>query len=259
MHSLDNQTEPTEAEPTEAERMPQRRSSSPVAAIAGLLLLAIAGVYFAPQVTATIDALTGRAAVRDIVVGNSRSYAGDRLRVELNGVTAPVDGSTLQGYLLNADGGFFCGDLTVDSGAINQDVDAPGRNLIGLYEQFQIMQQQTRFDVSLPSTALHHLRQITSAAGDTPAGKGYALGMAEQAALLNTHAGFARDELNKGNLTVAKRHIEHVLNILYGQYDPNYGDQDGDTVVEDPGDGLGVLFYASQANTVLGVVATRPM
>jgi hypothetical protein len=222
--------------------------------VMGILAVVIAGVSFAPRVAATVGALTGRAGVRDVVEGGFPSYAGDRLFVDLDGVTVGPQ-QTLQGYLLSEEGGFFCGDLPVSNGSIDHTVDAPGRNLIGLYDQFQIMQQTTRFDVSLPPTALHHLRQITSNAGDTPEGKGYALGMAEQAELVNIHANLAKASLNANKLTEAKQHIEHVLNILYGKFDPNYGDQDGDTVIEDPGDGLGVLFYASQADTVLGVVA----
>ncbi len=231
-----------------------RRAARRVAVL-GVLAVVIAGVYFAPQVAATVDALTGRASVRDITVGTFPSYASDRLIVDLAGVSAPPQGSSMQGYLLSAEGGFFCGDLPVVNNAISHSVDAQGRNLIGLYDQFQIMQQQTRFDVSLPATALHHLRQVTSSAQDTPEGKGYALGMAEQAELVDTHAKLAQASLNDGNLIAAKQHVEHVLNILYGKFNPEYGDQDGDTLIGDPGDGLGVLFYASQADTVLGVVA----
>jgi plastocyanin len=49
--------------------------------------------------------------------------------------------------------------------------------------------------------------------------------------------------LQRGNLTTAKRHAEHLVNLIVGKESADYGDVDGDGVIEDPGDGTGAVVY----------------
>ncbi|MEZ4615183.1 MAG: hypothetical protein R2867_06685 [Caldilineaceae bacterium] len=98
---------------------------------------------------------------------------------------------------------------------------------------------------------LGYLCTVLDSADGTPDNVGYGVGVAEQAKILADHAGFARDAANAGNRTEARRHAEHVLNILYGSNDPRYGDQDNDGVPTNPGDGFGLLPYREQMDSTL--------
>jgi serine/threonine protein kinase/anti-sigma-K factor RskA len=68
----------------------------------------------------------------------------------------------------------------------------------------------------------------------------------EQAALAKEHMDYLEQALQQNDLALAKRHAEHVINILEGKDGPNYGDFNGDGVVQDPGDTVGVLGYLKQ-------------
>lgn len=59
------------------------------------------------------------------------------------------------------------------------------------------------------------------------------------------HTTFIRDELDLGDLDEARRHAEHVINIVDGANGPLFGDLDGDGLAQNPGDGVGVIPYAS--------------
>src|SRR5258707_3168300 len=49
-----------------------------------------------------------------------------------------------------------------------------------------------------------------------------------------------------GDAKSMDRHIEHMLNILEGKGGPDYGDFDGNGVLQDPGDGFGIDHYIDQ-------------
>jgi plastocyanin/uncharacterized membrane protein YozB (DUF420 family) len=58
--------------------------------------------------------------------------------------------------------------------------------------------------------------------------------------------------IGRGELTTAKRHAEHVVNLVVGKYSADYGDLDGDGVIEDPGDGTGAVVYLERLRAALG-------
>lgn len=69
-----------------------------------------------------------------------------------------------------------------------------------------------------------------------------------QTNLATDHAQFMIDDLAAGNLENAKRHAEHMINILVGEDAPEFGDLDGNGFPENPGDGVGVRVYLQQAD-----------
>jgi plastocyanin/uncharacterized membrane protein YozB (DUF420 family) len=69
---------------------------------------------------------------------------------------------------------------------------------------------------------------------------------------LQMHAGEMQDALKRGNLSTARRHAEHLINLAEGKQGPDYGDADGDGVVEDPGDGTGALVYLDRVLAASG-------
>jgi plastocyanin/uncharacterized membrane protein YozB (DUF420 family) len=52
--------------------------------------------------------------------------------------------------------------------------------------------------------------------------------------------------VGRGELATAKRHAEHLVNLIVGKQSVDYGDVDGNGVVEDPGDGTGAVVYLSR-------------
>lgn len=60
------------------------------------------------------------------------------------------------------------------------------------------------------------------------------------------HAEELQAAIQRSNLATAKRHAEHLVNLIEGRTGADYGDLDKDGVVEDPGDGVGALTYLQQ-------------
>lgn len=76
-------------------------------------------------------------------------------------------------------------------------------------------------------------------------------GANQQLALANLHTTFLQDELDNDDLTEARRHAEHVYNILAGKAGQFFGDIDSDGMPQNPGDGVGVLSYLTEIESRL--------
>lgn len=103
------------------------------------------------------------------------------------------------------------------------------------------------FNGVIPAGSLLHIRHIVTAFPANPGGKAFLIGAEEQLALAIEHADLLQNELTAGNLREARRHAEHVVNILEGEKGPSFGDLDGDTIAQNPGDGFGVRAYLEGA------------
>jgi plastocyanin len=57
---------------------------------------------------------------------------------------------------------------------------------------------------------------------------------------------------SRGELATAKRHAEHLVNLIVGKSSPDYGDVDGDGNIEDPGDGIGAVVYLQRVRNAVG-------
>ena len=53
----------------------------------------------------------------------------------------------------------------------------------------------------------------------------------------------------RGELVTAKRHAEHLINLIVGKQSVDYGDVDGDGSIEDPGDGTGAVVYLERVRS----------
>jgi plastocyanin len=103
------------------------------------------------------------------------------------------------------------------------------------------------FNGTVPAGSLLHIRHIVTAFPANPDGNAFLNGAQAQLALAAEHAGFLLDELASDNIREAQRHAEHVINILDGETGATFGDLDGDTVPQNPGDGFGVRAYLEGA------------
>lgn len=103
------------------------------------------------------------------------------------------------------------------------------------------------FNDTIPEGSLVHIRHVVTAFPANPDSKAFLIGAQEQLQLAADHAGLLLDELANGNLREAQRHAEHVVNILDGETGSVYGDLDGDSLAQNPGDGFGVRSYLEGA------------
>jgi len=111
------------------------------------------------------------------------------------------------------------------------------------------------FSGQYPPASLDIYRQLLVSSTE-PTSKPYLTGAMEQIGVAQEHQTFMLEALNKGNLDEARHHVEHVVNILSGKGNPNYGDLDKNGTVENPGDDVGVIRYITQAIHVLSSVGS---
>ena len=124
--------------------------------------------------------------------------------------------------------------LSIYDGAIltlEPNINTPG-------EMGPIVMQGT-----IPPNALVHIRNIAVRFAENPEGISFLVGGETQLALAREHTGFMQEELAAANLADARRHAEHVVNILNGEGGEFFGDLDGDGIPQNPGDGVGVVGY----------------
>lgn len=196
-------------------------------------------------------------------VGTLRFADNDTVRsgnfiLHMDGLDSPTPGSHYELWLtddnrektLN-----LVSQLVVNNGRVNFE-GSTEQNLLGDYSQVIIslepdddpeagMSDQIAFAGRLPGESLAHLRQVTFK--DPVNGKGFLPGAEEQILIAISHAGFVQEALAAGDLNEARRHAEHVVNILEGKEGPHFGDLDGDGLAQNPGDGFGVRSYLAQA------------
>ena len=103
------------------------------------------------------------------------------------------------------------------------------------------------FNGTVPAGSLLHIRHVVTAFPANPDGNAFLIGAQGQMHHAMEHTGFLLDELANDNIREAQRHAEHVTNILDGESGANFGDLDGDTVAQNPGDGFGVRAYLEGA------------
>ncbi|MEZ4712053.1 MAG: formylglycine-generating enzyme family protein [Caldilineaceae bacterium] len=72
------------------------------------------------------------------------------------------------------------------------------------------------------------------------------------------HTGFLRDALSETDMPGARRHSEHINNVLDGENGFSFGDLDRNGLPENPGDGVGVRVYLAAVRQSLEELAELP-
>ncbi len=179
---------------------------------------------------------------------------------DLAGFPAPGSG-ILIGWLTD-DAGTPYKMGTVQAGTQTQFVDSEGRDLFGLFSgalvTIEESDQVTEPGVialkgAVPPSLLTSLRELAVKAA-TPTGIAFDPGHREQAKILETHGGLLDEAAKANDYKGMRLHAEHVINIVVGQNNPQYGDLDGDGETQNPGDGFGVAEYANGLISLLDKV-----
>jgi plastocyanin/uncharacterized membrane protein YozB (DUF420 family) len=194
----------------------------------------------------------------------------DSVAVILNGITAPQDNTTLTAWLTDSQRNpvFPLGQVQPDeNGRLSlQYTDADGRNLLGTYDGFLLTQEpQFDDDPSLGTilysgqqvpNALADIRTITVVSGDAPSA--YGLGARLQTEELIRHAQYVQTAYDFLSIADAKRHAEHIINLLAGTNGEHFGDLDGAHGIQNPGDGFGIIPYVTLIRETAVQAANAP-
>ncbi len=169
-----------------------------------------------------------------------------------DGKNPPVSAGAIQ---VKADG---TGTLTYS--------DPKGGNLIKLYNVVFITTQGA--DLTKPGPVVFsgwvppqtdvHVRHVMAAFPSTPDNNGLLIGALDQESILTDHVKFLADAIAKGNVALAKLHLEHVHNILTGTTGAKDLNGDGKLTISPPGDGFGIFNYLTVAAQHAQLAAQQP-
>ncbi|MBC8162265.1 MAG: cupredoxin domain-containing protein [Roseiflexaceae bacterium] len=193
---------------------------------------------------------SGTAAFRDALARN------DQIVVELNPGAAPA-GQVLTAFLTSDDGTTTLplGQLQPGADGITRVVfsEPNGQNLLASYSWLLITQEaggQSLFESQLPPQAALPIRQLLVDGPGVPNPQGYVVGLRTQTDELLRHTQFMLNSQAGGDLEGIKRHAELVFNLVSGSLDPQFGDLNGDSRPQNPGDGFGLLQNGGQAGYI---------
>lgn len=203
-----------------------------------------------------------------------RDYLGfsDSALVSLQGIEPPPAGREYVGWLTNRAGqALSLGVIPVESdGSVAYTFISPDRvNLLSRFDGFALtaepagdadpaMNGEVVFSGQLPAGIDADLEQLLVASPDAPRRRSLAAGVRLQAEELLRHVYEFRSQAE------ARRHAEHIVNLVEGLGGPNYGDLDGNGHEENPGDGFGLLpggqspGYLRGASETAGSAAAAP-
>lgn len=131
--------------------------------------------------------------------------------------------------------------------------DLNGRNLVA-----QMLIEELVAEMIAPQSASIDTEVFDAAMKDL-------LAATEQSAIAVEHTGFLQNSLGEADLPEARRHTEHIVNILDGDSGNFYGDLDRDGQTQNPGDGTGVRVYFNsvqpfvESSTAAGIDGTEEL
>lgn len=183
-----------------------------------------------------------------------------RFLLRLNRVPQPPAGSQYQLWLqAGVEPPRNAGRLTVDAGQILQTGDLQA-NLIRPGSRVLVSLEPEGGEPTAPGEQIFFTGELADPAAtalqrllvEEQSGAGRLRSAFEQARLADEHASFAQAELAAGDLAFARRHAEHVVNILDGADGAFFGDLNGDGRAENPGDNIGVRRHLLDSRALVG-------
>ena len=181
----------------------------------------------------------------------------DQVTLTTTGMPVPPAGSQYEAWLIedDAEQRVSLGIPTFDAdgrGSLSF-VDPQGRNLLGMYQGLEITVEPkpdgnpnpsstVAYGVTLPPDGIMHVRHVLYSFGDTPNQIGFVQGLMADTALINSIAPEMLAAYQSGDEVKVRSQAEGILNVIVGKQSDNYKDWDNDGIVNDPGDGFGLLL-----------------
>jgi serine/threonine protein kinase len=176
--------------------------------------------------------------------------------IALNGIESPVDGSVYEAWLIEPGAeplGLGVLEVANDRAALDYE-DAAGRNLVNEYSGFAVsvepasdsdptMSGTTIYAGQIPEDQLNNLRLMFSVMRDAALKEAVLEGITRQSTVYDAHLDNTINAIAADNISSAKTHAEHVVNITVGRNSTEYLDYDGNGRADNPGDGVGLMTY----------------
>ena len=183
-------------------------------------------------------------------------YQDSSMQAVVRDIPEPGANAAYAAWLIGEAGTAQLAGASFSQGALSISfVDPLGRNLLAVYDQFAVSVEpnpdpapdvpDTILYVSqAPQEILLEIRRLDDLSNGEPTSQGLVGGLRSEAQTHDSHLGFALSAVDGGNLTAAKQHLEHTINVLEGLASEAYSDwnQSGGRP-ENPGDGFGLILY----------------
>ncbi len=252
--------------------------------IGGVALLIAAGVFWVTrasfQTTTPPDALpigTQEENSQAIIPPEIKSFGlfrfqdgsaqADKVTFSSRNLPLPPDGNQYEAWLLEDDN-----EHRISMGVIQFDpdnvasltfVDNGGQNLITLYHGVEITVEpnpdnspnpsnQIAFSAFLPPNGFMHVRHLLSAFSSTPNQTPFIRGLKTDTTLLNNLSQDMLTALEAGDGVIMRLKAEQMLNIILGNQSSDYKDWNGNTNIDDPSDGYGLLLNGDSGGYIQG-------
>lgn len=267
IHTIIAPPQPTPAEETLAKSKPWLLWLLVGGGTLLVILLIAASILFQPGNVEGGEVAGGRAGgvSGDSAVGFLRFVDNDTTRtgdfsLTLAGVNNPPAGRHYSLWVTDetaANTLNLISELPVNNGQVAVE-GSTGQHLLGNYSRVVItlepdndpdeeMSANIAYVGALPASFLEPIRQVMFQTA--PRKEGLLPEAEDELRLAIQHTGFVQESLDDDNLNEARRHAEHVINILVGEEAPEFGDLDGDGQTQNPGDGVGIRSYLTNSQT----------
>jgi serine/threonine protein kinase len=192
----------------------------------------------------------------------------DQVTLSTSTMPPPPSDNQYEAWLIQDDGEqrISMGTITFDQenkGTLNY-VDGAGRNLVGLYSALEITLEpidgnpnpsnNIAFAVRLPESGLTHVRHVLYSFGSTPNQIGFIRGLDADTKLLVDLSTQMLTSFETGNEIDVQLQAERMLSIIVGNKSVDYKDWNVNGVVDDPGDGYGLLLNEDQLGYIQGTI-----
>ena len=192
----------------------------------------------------------------------------DQVTLSTASIPPPPSDNQYEAWLIQDDGEQRISIGTIVFDAENKGtlsfVDGGGRNLIGTYSALEITLEPNdgnpipsnniAFSVRLPESGLIHVRHLLYSFSATPNQIGFIRGLDTNTKLLADLAAQMLAAFETGNEADLQLQAERMLSLVVGNKSTDYRDWNVNGIVDDPGDGYGLLLNEDQLGYIQGTI-----
>lgn len=213
--------------------------------------LPVSGIQSTPILPLEVIQITGRLSFKD-----------DSVQATLYGLDDPGNGRIYRAWLLGLDQTGLevfveighVDNISHESDTVSLDYLAPSQeNLLASYNAFILSLDLQDTQATVPGEIVYQaqidpetitrFQWVDDVNRGSPISKDLINWLSRQSQHFASHANTVANNLQNDNLSGAKSHAEHTLNIIDGQMGDLYGDWDGNGRIDNPGDDVGLLNY----------------
>ncbi|MGZ9166742.1 MAG: serine/threonine protein kinase, partial [Anaerolineales bacterium] len=190
----------------------------------------------------------------------------DQVTLSSSSMSPPPSDNQYEAWLIQDDGEQRISIGTIAFDADNKGtlsfVDSAGRNLIGTYSALEITLEPNdgnpipsnniAFSVRLPESGLTHVRHLLYSFSATSNQIGFIRGLETNTQLLENLSAQMLTAFEIGNEADLLLQAERMLSLVVGNKSADYKDWNTNGIVDDPGDGYGLLLNEDQLGYIQG-------